>query len=216
MIVHSHKLPAGRARGRGRPATGGKSAEILDAALALFAERGFHGTTVPEIASAAGVAAGTIYRHFASKDALVNAVYRRAKQRLIAQVLDGLPGPGDVRAQFHELWQRLRAFARAEPIGFAFLELHHHADYLDRDSRALELQALLPVAQFLAGATAAGHVRAILPQALMAMVWGAFIGIVKAERTGYLRFTDDLSAQVFATLWDAIQATSRDLKEPRP
>ncbi|MCE9571855.1 MAG: TetR family transcriptional regulator [Deltaproteobacteria bacterium] len=217
MNVHSRKSRAadGRARGRGRPVTGGKSTAILDAALALFAERGYHGTAIPEIASAAGVAAGTIYRHFASKDELVNAVYRRAKQQLMAQVLDGLPGPGAVREQFHELWQRLRAFAHAEPIAFAFLELHHHADYLDHESRTLELQALLPVAKFLEAAAAAGHVRAIPPQALMAMVWGAFIGLIKAQRTGYLRFTDDLSAQTCATLWDAIRAPSHTL-EPRP
>jgi AcrR family transcriptional regulator len=218
MNVHSHKSrpAAGRARGRGRPATGGKSAEILDAALGLFAARGYHGVAIPEIAAAAGVAAGTIYRHFASKDELVNAVYRRAKQQVIAQVLDGLPGAGPVRGQFHELWQRLRGFATAAPVAFAFLELHHHGDYLDRASRALEVEALLPVARFLDGAATAGQVRAILPQALMAMVWGAFVGLIKAERAGYLRFTDDLSAQIEATLWDAIRASKPRQPKDRP
>ena len=54
---------------------------ILSAALELFAEKGFHGTAVPEIAAKAGVAAGTIYRYFDSKEAMVNAVYQRHKAR---------------------------------------------------------------------------------------------------------------------------------------
>ena len=52
-----------------------KHEAILDAALALFVERGYHGTAVPAIAERAGVAAGTIYHHFESKEQLVNAVF---------------------------------------------------------------------------------------------------------------------------------------------
>src|SRR5690606_27876447 len=52
-----------------------KREAILHAALELFVERGFWGTAVPEIAEKAGVGAGTIYRYFESKEALVNALY---------------------------------------------------------------------------------------------------------------------------------------------
>lgn len=52
---------------------------ILDAALDLFVEQGFHGTTVPSIADKAGVGAGTIYRYFENKEALVNALYQKWK-----------------------------------------------------------------------------------------------------------------------------------------
>jgi len=136
---------------------------------------------------------------------VVNVLYRRTKQQLIDQVLAGLPGSGTVRHQFHQLWARLRAFERADPVAFTFLELHHHADYLDRKSRALELESLLPIARFLELASREGHVRRMHAPAMMAMVWGAFVGLVKADRIGYVHLTDDLSAQVEATLWDAIR-----------
>src|SRR5262245_20911865 len=45
-----------------------KEEAILNAALELFVERGFHGTTVPSVAERAGVAPGTIYHYFASKE----------------------------------------------------------------------------------------------------------------------------------------------------
>jgi AcrR family transcriptional regulator len=43
---------------------------ILDAALSVFAERGFHGTSIDDIARAAGISKALIYEHFASKEQL--------------------------------------------------------------------------------------------------------------------------------------------------
>ena len=68
----------GRASARGGP-HGDKREAIMAAALELFVERGFYGTAVPEIAERAGVGAGTIYRYFESKEALVNALYRERR-----------------------------------------------------------------------------------------------------------------------------------------
>ncbi len=48
--------------------------DILDAATGLFRERGFDATTVQAIATSAGVAAGTVYLHFSSKEAVLAAL----------------------------------------------------------------------------------------------------------------------------------------------
>ena len=47
-----------------------RRAEILDAALQVFAEKGYHGTAVSDVVKAAGVARGTFYSYFDSKDAI--------------------------------------------------------------------------------------------------------------------------------------------------
>jgi AcrR family transcriptional regulator len=57
---------------------------ILEAALALFRERGFANATMREIAARAGVASGLAYYYFDSKDAIVLAFYHRAKDELPA------------------------------------------------------------------------------------------------------------------------------------
>src|SRR6185503_5568621 len=57
-------------RSRGRPVLDDKRRRMLDAALTAFAERGYHGVAVPEVAAAAGVSTGTIYVYFESKEAL--------------------------------------------------------------------------------------------------------------------------------------------------
>ena len=48
----------------------GTREKILDEALTLFSEKGFEGTTVRDIASAVGITASSLYKHFESKDAI--------------------------------------------------------------------------------------------------------------------------------------------------
>src|SRR5579863_892094 len=115
MNVHSIN---GR-RGRGRPRVDDKRRRIMDAALKTFAAYGYHGTTVPEVAKAAKVATGTLYIYFATKEHLVNEVFRDAKKRLRAALTEELPGGKEYSLQLPEqwftgLWTRLGAFARAE------------------------------------------------------------------------------------------------------
>ena len=77
-----------------------KREAILDAALELFAERTFDGTAVPLIAERAGVAAGTIYRYFDSKEALVNALYRRWKGELRRRAGEAIAAGGTHEERF--------------------------------------------------------------------------------------------------------------------
>lgn len=212
----------GKRRGRGRPVVDDKRRRILDAALRVFAERGFHGTSVPEVAEAAEVGTGTLYRYFEHKEALVNEVYRDAKLRLRAALLEGFASPSTYKADdaerwFAELWRRLGAFARAEPDAFRFLEMQDHVAYLDGESRQLELSVLAPL--FIAGKQLRANLRiagsASSPSLgdraagapvdiLIALAWGAFVGLVKASRLGYLMLDDARLAQAGVACWRMI------------
>lgn len=59
-----------------------KQEDIFDAAIQLFAERGYDGTTIPMIAEKAKVGAGTIYRYFENKEALVNSLFTKSVLQL--------------------------------------------------------------------------------------------------------------------------------------
>ncbi len=178
-------------RRRGRPLVDDKRRRLLDAALRTFAERGFHGTSVPEVARTAGVGTGTLYRYFEHKEALVNEVYRDAKLRLRAALLDGLAAPDadkrdDAKRWFLEVWRRLGRFAHDEPEAFRFLEMQDHVAYLDGESRQVEMSVLTPL--FLEGQRLRqpGTKVGTPIEVLLALVWGAFVGLIKAGRLGYL------------------------------
>ena len=63
-----------------RPKT---TAALLDAAHEVFAERGFHGSSIGEICERAGLTTGAFYSNYASKDALFLALFDRHSQRLV-------------------------------------------------------------------------------------------------------------------------------------
>jgi len=73
--------------------------QILDAAWACFARRGYHQTTMQDIARDAGISAGAIYRYYASKEAVLAAITERNTQRymeLLADIQSEAEGPMDV------------------------------------------------------------------------------------------------------------------------
>lgn len=193
-----------------------KRRKMLDAALSAFAERGYHGVAVPEVAAAARVSTGTVYVYFASKEALVNEVYRDAKLRLKAALLDGLPDIDPDRdggqAWFGELWRRLGAFARREPEAFRFLEMQDHTPYLDAASRKLELAVLAPL--WLAGNRLHARVGGPPVDVAIALLWGAFVGLVKASRLGYLALDDRKLAQAGAACWRMIAPAQNSSRSP--
>jgi TetR/AcrR family transcriptional regulator, repressor of fatR-cypB operon len=178
-------VPAGRASqpaiaAGGKRVVSDKREAILDAALELFVERGFFGTAVPEIAERASVGAGTIYRYFESKEALVNAIYRQQKTMFAHEVLDEFPATSATRELFRVLWMRMAKFATEHTSAFVFLELHHHARYLDEESRAVENRLLELTTSIVTGAQARGDLKAGSPRLLMGLVMGAFVGVIRS------------------------------------
>lgn len=76
---------------------------ILAAASAAFSEHGFHGTRLAEIATAAGVSAPALYRHFDNKSDLLAAVTRAMAARTQAALAAIPPQPGDPQAELAAL-----------------------------------------------------------------------------------------------------------------
>jgi AcrR family transcriptional regulator len=182
-----------------------KREAVMAAALELFVERGFFGTAVPEIADKAGVGAGTIYRYFASKEVLVNEIYRAEKMRW-GQVLVGSVSSTTARELFRSLWLRMARFTVENQQSFVFMELHHHARYLDAESRALEQRMLDLFANVITAAQARGELKTAPPRLLMAIVMGAFIGVVRDSIERQQAITEDEWKLAEQCGWEAIRA----------
>ncbi|MEQ9319378.1 MAG: TetR/AcrR family transcriptional regulator [Polyangiaceae bacterium] len=178
---------------------------VLDAALDLFAERGFNGTAVPEIAKRARVGAGTVYRYFESKEAIVNTLYRLHKQALTSGILAQLDPTLPAREQFRVYWQGMAAFARNHPKAFRFLELHHHGPYLDDESRALEQQVIAIARTTFEHLREQQIVKDVPAGVVMAIVHGAFVGMIKAKDDDYLDLTPHALDAAEQCVWEAVR-----------
>ena len=75
-----------------------RQAEILEAARAMFAERGYGASAVAEIAARAGVVEGTVYSYFERKRALLIAVMKCFYEELIADTESGLRAARSARS----------------------------------------------------------------------------------------------------------------------
>src|SRR6059036_3537941 len=85
MNIHSiMATPALARRGRNDLIPGAKKDAILRAATDVFAERGFFNAQVADVARAAGVAAGTVYLYFRSKDDLLVSIFERTMREALA------------------------------------------------------------------------------------------------------------------------------------
>ena len=182
-----------------------KGDQIIQAALRVFAEHGLHGTPVPPIAAEAGVGVGTLYRYFDSKEARINAVFQDSKRRLKERLLSDLDLLHPSRSLFDTLWARLTAFAREEPDAFHFLEMQDHHSYLDPESRHQEQALLIPLGMMVVIGQRTGLLNDIMkPDLAIALFWGAFVGVFKAERLGYLTLDDDDLTRARDACWLAI------------
>lgn len=186
--------------------TSDKRERILDAALVLFAERGFHGTPVPLVAERAQVGAGTIYRYFASKEALVNALYRRWKLAFIDSITLDFPLDKSTRAQWSHVFRGAIAFAQKNPQAFDFLELHHHAAYLDEESREVESRVLTMAQSILGASRLLKATRDEDPALLISIVWGGLIQLIRSSRAGWLELTPEVLDRFETLTWEALRA----------
>lgn len=183
-----------------------KRQAILEAALTLFAQRGFHGTTVPSVAETACVGAGTIYRYFDSKEALANTLYQEWKGRLGIMILDGFPWDATARVQFRTWYERQIEFILKFPEATTYMELHHHASYLDEVSLALEEQHAGVATRVIEQGQAEEVLRPGSSMLLAALLYGAIVGLVRASREGRIQLTDEVLESAEQACWELIRA----------
>jgi AcrR family transcriptional regulator len=87
-----------------RPKSEDKRNAILDAATRVFAERGLTAAPTSEISKQAGVAEGTLFTYFKTKDDLINALYREVKLELADAMMSGFPRRKSVRTRLQHVW----------------------------------------------------------------------------------------------------------------
>ncbi|MBE1442417.1 TetR/AcrR family transcriptional regulator [Paenibacillus sp. OAS669] len=192
-------------------ATLSKRDKIMEAALVLFAERGYDGTTVPMIADKAEVGTGTIYRYFENKEALVNALFQDCVQGLHDTVKRDYPEAGGVREQFRHVFFAMVRFAKANIHGFYFVDTHSNARYLDPESRESFRQLMDFLHAYAAAGIQQGIIRPSQANVLIAIVFGAFAKVFSLIRAGKLTETPQMLGQLEESCWDAVSVHGKNV-----
>jgi len=124
-----------------------KKQAILDSALQLFVEQGFHGTSTASIAKKAGVATGTLFHHFANKSVLLNHLFITIKQAFaddISQSLAMMDNEGeDLKTDAAYLWQQAIDWALRNPIQQRFFLQYSMSSDIASDIREQAMHSVL-------------------------------------------------------------------------
>lgn len=175
-----------RAPKRRRRAPEASRDAILDAALRCFAKRGYHETSVDDIAERARLSKGAIYWHFAGKRELFLALMDRAleQERVLARAVAAAP---DWRAALHELFARSPEYVERE-LPLVKLSLQHLLESGMDDavrSRSDEKQERWTslVEKHLARAVAEGSARPIATQDVVGAIGAVIAGLTVMRLT---------------------------------
>lgn len=134
--VRSARRPERTRTGRQLAARSDKHARILRAAIRVFAERGFFGAQVADIAREAGVAAGTVYLYFHNKDDLLVSIFEKTMREAIDEGRAALAGVDEPAERLRRLARlHLARVGRDRELAVVFqVELRQSIKFMERFS----------------------------------------------------------------------------------
>lgn len=146
--------------------------EILAAARRVFAVRGFRGTTIADIAEDAGIALGTIYLYFASKDGVFAALNEQFNQLIVAAMLDAPAGVSlddTIRRRVDNVFST--CVANRDLVRLVVLNTDPDSAASKR-MREADLERNAPMVEAIGQAMVAGYVRQADPQVMTRLING--------------------------------------------
>lgn len=180
---------------------------LIRTALELFTTRGYHDTTTPLLAKKAGVAEGTIYRHFDSKEHLLNELYRGAARWATKLVQDAAQAPGSAPERLHAAARALVEGAARDPGVARILFLSDHGALLDERSK----DAARDFARALESLVAQGKAQSAVRTGSVELWAGVWLAVVRyvLERVCAGEWQPDQPAveTAIAAAWGAIKTT---------
>jgi TetR/AcrR family fatty acid metabolism transcriptional regulator len=169
---------------RSQPA-GDKREAILKAATQVFAAKGFFQSQVADVARAAGVAAGTVYLYFRSKDDLLTSLFERTMKEAIAHGRAALDGVDDPRERLSRIARlHLERLGRDRDLAVVFqVELRQSTKFMARLSSTYLRDYLGMIRETIADGQRRRHFRSDINPTIAAKV---FFGALDEMATNWI------------------------------
>ncbi|MCE5262406.1 MAG: TetR/AcrR family transcriptional regulator [Deltaproteobacteria bacterium] len=185
-----------------------KRSDIMQAALELIAEQGFHGAPMAEIAERAGVAAGTIYRYFENKDVLITELHRELEDRIITVLQEGYPLGRPLRERFLYLNQKLLRYFIEHPLHFRYMEQYFNSPFgitMHRDKLLGKSGNPDLLREIFEEGISLQILKDLPVMVLFSLAFGPMITLMRDHILGFITLDSLLIRQVTEGCWDAIK-----------
>jgi AcrR family transcriptional regulator len=180
-----------------------KEKAILEAAITVFAERGFWNTPTSLISKTAHVAEGTLFNYFATKDDLINAVYLDIKNELAEELMSSFRAQKTVREKMRANWNRYIEWGVQNPDKFNVLQQISTSFKLDANIRAQGMEPFAEIERLARESIAKGEIHDYPVEYL-----GAFIDTQAALTIRLSMMNPNMQAEYqhigFEILWNGV------------
>lgn len=182
-----------------------KKTAILNATLKLITERGFHDTPMSVVAEKAGVGAGTIYRYFKNKDALINELYSQLKENMGESMKDNDEANQPIRERFFNFWNNLYSHFINNPEEFLFLEQYANSPYISKLTKEENEKHYQYIIDIFADAMEQGSIKEMPIELATTLIYGNVASLVKLQLSRETPLSDKEVKIAVNASWDSIK-----------
>ena len=188
-----------------------KRLAVMQAAMELIAENGFHAAPTALIAQRADVGAGTIYRYFADKDKLIAAIFQDVEARINETLNTGYPVDGTIRARLDHYYVGLIRYFLGNLVEFKFLGQFYNSPYgIDLRREKMfgakpSASACDPIVTLFEKGVEAGMIKDMPKSILFGLFFGNLTSIVQDHVQGFIVLDDELISKTAQACWDALR-----------
>jgi len=181
-----------------------KHTDIINSTVSVVAKHGFHGASTSMIAGHAGVAAGSIYLYFESKDHLILEAFQELGRRCFMAVMKGYPLKISIRQRFFHLGQALMRHWTLFPEEFLFIDQFLSSPYRKSASPNILFNTEFGIMQLFLEGMEKQLFKEMPPAMLIALALGPAIQVIRASIAGILYLDDDRISVAVQACWEAV------------
>jgi len=182
-----------------------KRAAALQATLELISEQGFQGTPMSQIAERANIGVGTIYRYFASKDELINALYVDVKSRMAHYLFKDYSEDKPADETFMTFTRNMVDYFTQNPKVLLFIEQYANSPLITTDSHEEGLRSFEPAKALFKKAKKDGLMKDLPLEMICSLVFGSTLSLVKLSLFGKNKLSADDLDKGLQAVWDAVK-----------
>jgi AcrR family transcriptional regulator len=184
--------------------TNEKRSKILNTTLLLVVKQGIQATPMSQVVKESGVAAGTIYHHFESKEAIINELYLKLKEDFGRALNENLGIHLTYQEKFFRIWTNLYNYFCDNETAFRFAEQIGNCTMIQPETRQKGEVHYLPILEFFQHGIKQKVLREMDLKLMTNLIYGNVITAVQLTLSGDLIMTQERLDAVILSSWDSI------------
>lgn len=185
--------------------TADKKQAVFDSTLKLIRDYGFHGTPMSLIARHAGVATGTIYHYFESKEALIIELFHYNRQKILDGTFRDYNTADAYPNRFLSIWINMVKHYMQYPAVLSFMEQFYSSPFLKIIFTDEMVCFQDEISLFLREGIDSGYIKKLDINIISAAFLGAVSATAKRHNNGYFTFDEVDLRSMAGIIWDGIK-----------